>query len=316
MNKGKEVLINMPDINESESFSLNDLSYTKPRDYFKSGIKVCIEEGLTFSKGIDAEISSNIPFQAGCSSSSAIMVGWIHFLSQIADEPIHWKTEKIGRLAYRSEVLEFGEPGGMMDQYSTAIGGLIYLNSDPEISIEALHALPGAFVLGDSQTPKKTLSILKRCKDNRLSIFQKISNKYPQFNLQKVQLEEINNYNKFLNKEEYSLIQGTIHNRDYLRKGLSELKSKNPNYKLIAKLLTQHQAVLKDILKVSTSEIDKMLDAALNEGALGGKINGSGGGGCMFVYAPENPENVAEAIEKVGGKAYIISPGEGTKVVS
>jgi galactokinase len=45
-----------------------------------------------------------------------------------------------------------------------------------------------------------------------------------------------------------------------------------------------------------------------------GKINGSGGGGYMFTYAPKNPEHVAEAIEKVGGKAYIIQADEGTRI--
>jgi galactokinase len=59
-----------------------------------------------------------------------------------------------------------------------------------------------------------------------------------------------------------------------------------------------------------------MMDAASNSGALGGKINGSGGGGCMFAYAPNNPEHVAEAIEKVGGKAYIIQGDEGTRITT
>jgi galactokinase len=55
-----------------------------------------------------------------------------------------------------------------------------------------------------------------------------------------------------------------------------------------------------------------MLDAALAAGALGGKINGSGGGGCMFVYAPTHTEAIAEAIEREGGKAYIVSVDVGT----
>ena len=58
-----------------------------------------------------------------------------------------------------------------------------------------------------------------------------------------------------------------------------------------------------------------MLDASINAGALGGKITGSGGGGCMFAYAPKNPEIVAKAIEEVGGKAYIIQSDVGTKIV-
>ena len=68
------------------------------------------------------------------------------------------------------------------------------------------------------------------------------------------------------------------------------------------------------MLKVSTPKIDSMLDAALDARALAGKINGSGGGGCMFAYAPNEPEEVAAAIESVGGKAYIILPDEGTMV--
>ena len=57
---------------------------------------------------------------------------------------------------------------------------------------------------------------------------------------------------------------------------------------------------------------DNMINAALNAGAYGGKINGSGGGGCMFAYAPKNPEAVAEAIEKVGGKAHIVESTAGS----
>ena len=57
-----------------------------------------------------------------------------------------------------------------------------------------------------------------------------------------------------------------------------------------------------------------MLDAAISAGALGGKINGSGGGGCMFAYAPNNPKKVAKAIESVGGKAYIVQMDKGTFV--
>ena len=57
-----------------------------------------------------------------------------------------------------------------------------------------------------------------------------------------------------------------------------------------------------------------MINAALDAGAFGAKINGSGGGGCMFAFAPHNPDEVAKAIEKAGGKAYIIQVGEGLKI--
>jgi galactokinase len=57
-----------------------------------------------------------------------------------------------------------------------------------------------------------------------------------------------------------------------------------------------------------------MIDESIKAGALGAKINGSGGGGCMFAYAPNKPEEVAEAIKKAGGIPYIINVGEGTRI--
>ena len=64
-----------------------------------------------------------------------------------------------------------------------------------------------------------------------------------------------------------------------LQKALVELKKNEPNYKLIGMLLTELHVVLRDIFDISTPKIESMLDAAMNAGALGGKITGSGGGG-------------------------------------
>jgi galactokinase len=56
-----------------------------------------------------------------------------------------------------------------------------------------------------------------------------------------------------------------------------------------------------------------MISSALDAGAFGAKINGSGGGGCMFAYAPRDPEKVAAAIEKAGGQSFIVHIDEGVK---
>ena len=154
------VIIYKSDLGETESFSLDNLTYENDRDYFKSGIKACIKEGLNFSRGFNCEVSSNIPFQAGTSSSSSIMVSWIHFLSKMADETIEWNRQKIGEISYKAEVLEFGEPGGMMDQYSTSMGNCIFIKPLPNLSINKIKSNLGTFVLGDSLEPKNTLQIL------------------------------------------------------------------------------------------------------------------------------------------------------------
>ena len=302
----------MPDINETECFSLDDISYTNERDYYKSGIKVCQDEGLQFSVGFDVEVTSEIPIQAGCSSSSSIMVGWIQFLSQMANEPINLQPDKIAELAYKAEVLEFGEPGGMMDQYLTSLGGMLYLESEPKIAATPINPIPGTFVLGDSMVKKDTPGILHRCKNSRLEIIKKLKNNKSEFSLNSIDMSEITNFATFLTENDLEILQGTIKNRDILRQALAELQSIHPHYPLIGRLLTKHHTILRDVLKVSTSKIEAMLEAALNAGALGGKINGSGGGGCMFAYAPKNPEGVAEAIEKVGGKAHIVESTAGS----
>ena len=308
----RKFIINKPDLKEVESFSLDDLRYTKPRDYFKSGVKVCLDEGLTFSSGFKCELTSNIPMKAGTGSSSAVTVGWIHFLSQMADKPADWDQRKMGSLAYMAEVLEFNEPGGMMDQYSTAIGNLIYLEFEPKISIESMKPNLGTFVLGDSCEPKDTMGILQRCRDSRLTIIEKIQLQAPKFSLHEIELDEISQYN--LPTDETTLLSGTIQNRDLLRQALLELKKAEPDQKKIGRLLSEHHTILRDVLGVSTPKIDMMLDAAMDAGALGGKINGSGGGGCMFAYVPQNSEKVVEAIEKTGGKAYIIHSEVGTRI--
>ena len=308
----RKFLINKPDLNEVDSFSLDDLTYTKPRDYFKSGIRVCLNEGLTFSNGFECELTSEIPMQAGTGSSSAITVTWIHFLSQMADEPADWGQQKIGSLAYTAEVVEFNEPGGMMDQYSTALGDLIYIESKPEISIQTMNPNLGYFVLGDSCEPKDTMGILHRCRDSRLAIVEKIKSQDPDFSLHEIELDETSQYN--LHTDEATLLSGTIQNRDLLRQALPELKKAEPDHEKIGRLLSEHHTVLRDVLDVSTPKIETMLKAAMDAGALGGKINGSGGGGCMFAYAPDNPGKVTKAIKKAGGKAYTIHPDMGTRI--
>ena len=306
----KKIIIHLPDIGKSKSLTINDSINNKPKNIFTSGIKVCIEQGLSFSRGFEVEIFSRIPIQAGAGSSSALMVSWINLLSQMADNPIDWNSERIGQLSYQSEVVEFNLPGGMMDQYSSAFGNFIYLQSVPKITIHQLNPNLGFFVLGDSCEPKDTIPILKRCRDMRLNIIQKIKKRNPGFDLNNQDELEVS----FLNKDEQNIFYATIENRNILSKALPELKKNQPDPMFIGKCLLEHHKILRDSLAVSTVKIDNMLDAALDAGALGGKITGSGGGGCMFAYAPDNPEIIAEAIEKAGGKSVIINSDIGTSV--
>jgi galactokinase len=200
-----------------------------------------------------------------------------------------------------------------MDQYSTSIGSVVYVQSDPEISVDVLDASLGHFVLGDSGDQKDTLTILSHCRDLRLDIINKIKPLNKGFDLNSCGYDlDLSS----LNDDERSLFNCTIENRDLLRQARSELDRSEIDHGLIGSLLDQHHSILRDHLNVSTEKIETMITAATNAGAIGCKINGSGGGGCMFAYAPNDPEAVADAIESVGGTAYLVNADEGTKVLT
>ncbi len=310
--KDRQVILHKPDLKTTENFLIDDSSYVKKRDYFRSGINICKNEGLEFSNGFECYINSDIPIQAGTSSSSAIVVSWLHFLSYMSDNKIIWTKEKIGELAYKAEVLEFSEPGGMMDQFSTAMGGMVYIESEPKRYVKKINTSLGSFVLGDSCQKKETITILARCKNLRFDIINKIKARNQDFDLHSSQLDvDLSN----LSNMEKHLFYNTIKNRDLLKEAKNELEKDNPNHHIIGNLLNEQHIILRDSLGISTDKIESMINAANSSGALGCKINGSGGGGCMFAFAPENPERVAKAIESVGGKSYIVYADEGTNAL-
>ena len=310
-----KAIIHLPDIKRKLLFDIYpEMPYVFKRDYFRSALNILQREGYTFKNGIECTVQSTIPINSGTSSSSALLANWIHFLVRIADIPRILNPEEIAEVAYRAEVVEFKEAGGMMDHYSTACGDVIYLQSVPKIKVERLTPRLGTFVLGDSQEPKDTVGLLRRVKGGVLRAVEKIKNKFPTYSLFTANINNLSNFKDFLTFEEQALLSGNIDNHRILNEALLLLKLPNFDDSKLGNLLNQHQFNLRENLKISTPKIDKMIQAGLNAGALGGKINGSGGGGCMFVYAPENPEKVAQAIESQGGKAYIITVDSGTRL--
>lgn len=308
--------LRLPDLGTEELFALNELplSYQNKRDYFRSAINVLRNEGFGFSAGIQGLIQGNIPINAGTSSSSALLVTWLHVLTQLADKPRSLSSQHLAELAYKAEVLEFGEPGGMMDHYATSVGHLIYLSTSPIADLRELRPKLGTFVLGNSHHPKDTIGILRRVKDGMLQIISRVKAYNPDFSLDTISQDELVAYQHLLSQDEKILLDGNISNRDILRRALIVLEANQFDHDHFGKLLTEHHQNLRDAQRISTPKIDRMLDAALNAGALGGKINGSGGGGCMFAYAPQDPEKVAEAIEREGGEAFIVHITEGTRI--
>ena len=312
-----KVIIDLPDISEKKEFQLNfPLKYTEERDYFKSSLNVLYKHGFRLSNGIDSVVHGSIPINAGASSSSALVVAWVNLLSQLSDSKIVLSPETIGKYAHEAEVIEFNEPGGMMDEITSAIGGLLRLDFYPSLKISEIDSQLKSFILADSGEPKNTKYVLSHVKERILKVVKLLADRDPDFSLQSLKYDDIQFFSDDLIKEDLELLKGTIKNRDITNYAEKILSAEILDHKLFGELLNEHQEILRSALGISTDKIDSMIKTALKKGAYGAKINGSGGGGTMFAYVPENTTNILEELKKLSARSYIINIGAGTDIVN
>ncbi len=308
----RHMILHLPDIGGEETFAFpTPVPYVRERDYFRSGLNVLLRRGLPLTHGYECTVHGRIPINSGTSSSSALTVAWIGFLLHVAKDEDARNPAAIASLAHAAEVLEFHEPGGMMDHFASSYGGLLHIDFTPPVSCTRLDDSPGTFVLGDSREPKDTQSILRRVKTGTLEAMAMISARDPSLSIRTLTAGDIRRFDPILSAEQRLLLSANIENRGLTEDAKALMGKKPLNREAFGALLTAHQKELRDGLRISTPKIDRMIDAAMSAGALGAKINGSGGGGCMFAYAPVDPEEVAEAIERAGGAATVISAAPG-----
>jgi mevalonate kinase len=71
--------------------------------------------------------------------------------------------------------------------------------------------------------------------------------------------------------------------------------------------MNQNHVLLQE-MTVSSPELDKLVSAALNAGALGAKLSGGGRGGNMIALVePDQAEAVASALMEAGAKHTIVT---------
>ena len=307
---GATLLILKPDTRESESINLRaPIAYEQPRDYFKSGVRVLQKHGARLDRGLRVTLTSNIPVSKGCSSSSAICVAWTGLLCRAAGyAPEGNFARGIARLAYEAEVLEFGEPGGMMDHFASALGGVQYIETTGGFRTEPLFPPgDGAFVLGDSLEPKATTAVLSRVKNRVLAGLDYLAFKQPGFNLDHADPDQAAAaLGADVSEPVRRAVLGNLRNRDITRRALDMFRKGDPGGPDLGALLDAEHAILRDDLGISTPRIERLIAAARAAGAAGCKINGSGGGGCIFAWCPGDPAPVAAAIAAAGAKACLI----------
>ncbi|MDH7571773.1 MAG: galactokinase family protein, partial [Armatimonadota bacterium] len=153
--------LHMPDLHTQVEIPLTpgELPYQEERDYLRSSINILRREGYAVQRGYECTFRSSIPINAGTASSSAMIVAWLRFLLA-AEGVTEFDPETLARWANRAEVLEFGEPGGIMDHFTSALGGTLFIQCQEPVRWERLTPLPDGFVLADSLTRKETTAVL------------------------------------------------------------------------------------------------------------------------------------------------------------
>ncbi len=291
--------------------------YQHRKDYLRSVVKTLRREGIAIPRALTAEVKSRIPVAAGASSSTAFTVAWTGALLKAARHPGAADPGFVAHISHLSEVAEFKESGGMMDQTAVTRGGLCFFHRDGDPSFVSLRARPEGFVIGDSRRPKDTQAVLSRVRGRMEGAMKKIrAGTMPGFSLEESSPAEVAEAvaGSSLDSAEKDVLLGNLENRDILRAAFDLLSSDDFEPDKLGNLLTRHHEILRDNLGISTDKIEKMIEAAMNAGALGCKINGSGGGGCMFAYAPGRSKETAEAIEGAGGTAYTVEIADGLRV--
>ena len=308
--------IDMPDLDLRDEFdAARRVPYREDRDYIRSATNVAARNGLDFRCGYDCTIHGTIPINAGASSSSALTVAWVSFAWATQTGHLPETHEEIARLAHLAEVVEFGEPGGMMDHYTSAVGGLLFIDCREPITVERLPAQLDGFVLGDSLQPKDTTGVLGRSRSAVEAGLVVLRDNIPDFDFRTTALDEVRPFLAQMAEESRKRIVANFHNREICREARTLLAQPHVDHERIGDLLSRHHEHLRDGIGISTPQIERMLDAAMAAGALGGKVNGSGGGGTMFAWAPGRQEEVREALDAAGGRGMIVSPHQGAMVL-
>ena len=195
-----------------------------------------------------------------------------------------------------------------MDQYTISQKGLLYIDTLSTFT-ERLNANIGSLVIAESGITKKTLTVLENARTYAEASIKFVKEKVSDFDIHKADENDYEEFLEYVPEIYQDHWYATIFNHLLTQKARKMLKEGPIDIYQIGRWMNAHQKILQERIQ-NTPEIMKLqMEAALNAGALGTKIIGSGGGGCMVAMVnDDNKEQVIQAFKKNGAKsAYEIS---------
>lgn len=249
------------------------------------------------SHGLTLSTRAQSPAGAGLGGSSTLSVSMVGALQQwcglngIGSSKLN--VEKVGEslieITRDIETTVIEVPAGLQDYYGAMFGGVQSLQWG--IAKHEHHHLDESLV--------NDLS-------NRVSLFYSGQSRNSGINNWSL-------YKSFIDKDKKvrDLFTGISESTLECEKALTE-----KDWKGVGKAIASEWKFRKKLAAgITTPTIDKAFEIAQKEGATAGKICGAGGGGCFFVYHPENnPDRTKKMIEKIASLSGVRSlPFEGSK---
>ena len=239
-----------------------EIEYAKELDDIKhQSVRECIRfSGI--NDGIELIHSGDVPARSGLGSSSSFTVGCMNALYSLQGKYI--PREVLAREAIYIEQKILKENVGSQDQIAVSVGGfnrIIFDNGD--------------FTIYPVITTKDRIKEL----NNRLMLFYT--------KIERTSSDIIASYVSDINNKR---MQQRI-NKEIANEGLRIICSQ-ADIRQIGDLLHEYWLMKKSLgNQISNNKIDELYELAIANGAIGGKILGSGGGGCLLLFVEPHLQN-------------------------
>ena len=241
--------------------------------------------------GIEITSISDVPDGTGLGSSSTYTVGLLNAL--YAYVGLHVGAERLAREACEIEIKRCGKPIGKQDQYSAAYGGLqhIQFNSDESVFVDPVICAP---------------QLKRQLQERLLMLYTGITR-----SADKILKEQKSNTESDEQKRH------TLRAMTQLAAELRDNLSRNPdNLDCVGEILHQGWLLKRNLASdISNERINDWYERARQNGAVGGKVLGAGGGGFLLVYArPEDQRRILSALPELRPTTFRFEP-QGSKII-
>ena len=263
----------------SSDFQIHNTSAILKNLELKPGteIPIAVLKHLNFKTGATVMVCSDVPPSSGLGGSSSLTVNFVKTLSTL--QKLKWNSEKIAETSFHIERNVLQHPIGKQDDYIASFGGFNFIRfTNEQVYVEPI---------------KINKSTFDELQENLLLFF--IGDTRKNADILSNQLDNI----KQRRKE-------TIESLNYVKGLAEEMNSslKQSDITLFGELLHKGWLAKKKFTKgVSNENVNKIYDIALENGALGGKLTGAGGGGHMLFYCEKSKhDRFIQKMEDIGLK--------------